>query len=95
MRIKVLKCLTWFAVEPLEYWVNADPAEQVDLHIFFTFWYFLNFSYLIYLSFTHFFKIWAFHMSINEYLDLSQTACMKHCNICEADNCKMEAGGNL
>ena len=22
---------TWLTVDPLEYWVKADPAEQVDL----------------------------------------------------------------
>ena len=28
---KVLLRLTWLTVDPLEYWVKADPAEQVDL----------------------------------------------------------------
>ena len=28
---KVLLRLTWLTVDPLEYWVKAAPAEQVDL----------------------------------------------------------------
>ena len=28
---RVLLRLTWLTVDPLEYWVKADPAEQVDL----------------------------------------------------------------
>ena len=35
--------LTWLTVEPLEYWVNADPAEQVDLRTISDF----SFSYFV------------------------------------------------
>ena len=36
---------TWLTVDPLEYWVKADPAEQVDLRHLLLFFVSQNYRY--------------------------------------------------
>ena len=53
---------TWLTVDPLEYWVKADPAEQVDLRYLLLFFVSQKYKYI---SETF---VFLFHINIDIFL---------------------------